>query len=112
MHVCDSEESELRADMTIEVEERVEMQDSVDNVGYVLPCSQEEERSSACSSHSDSSSGLEEVRSNECRTPQKTAGFSNSLANSAKTRAFSPQFNTKLYFGQSNFMDSEFSEGQ
>lgn len=112
MHICDSEESEFRVDMRIEEEEKVELHDSVDNVGYVLPCSQDEEKSSACSDQSDSSSGLEEVRSNECRTPQKTAGFSNSLANSAKTRAFSPQFNAKLYFGQSSYMGSEFSEGQ
>lgn len=59
MHICDSEESEFRADMRIEVEEKVEMADSVDNLGYVLPCSQDEERSSACSDQSDSSSGLE-----------------------------------------------------
>lgn len=33
------------------------MADSVDNVGYVLPCPQDEEKSSACSDQSDSSSG-------------------------------------------------------
>ena len=87
------------------MEERVEMVDSVDNEGFVLPCSHEE-KSSACSERSNSSSGLEEGRSNECRTPKKSTGFSNSLANSAKTRAFSPQFNTKFNFGQSGYRES------